>query len=454
MKYNKPLRILALAFAASVAAHTAQAAEPVLPQIKNFVVIYLENRSFDNLFGDFPGANNRSKASAESLQQLDKPGAVYTTLPQVQLIEHPKPTVADTRFPANLPNAPYDIGQFVPPGVNTGDLKHNYYNCINQINGGKMNKFVAWCDAGALTFGYYDYKGSNIYKLAEEFTLADNFYQAALGGSFLNHQWLIAARTPYYPNAPQHLVSTVDPANRDIAIKENRLTEDGYAVNTMSPAQMPTDPACAMEDRIPVQEYATIGDHLTKKHITWAWYSGGWNDAVAGHADHTFQYHHQPFVYFKNYGEGTPGRKKHLKDYADLVKDIEHGKLPAVVFYKPLGKLNQHAGYSNILDADVHVGELVQALRKSKQWNHMAIVITYDEFGGFWDHAAPPRLDRWGPGPRIPAIVISPYAKKGYVDSVLYDTTSILATLEHHFGLPPLTDRDAKANDLRNAFLP
>lgn len=144
--------------ACAIAAPALASAATVLPQIKNFVVIYLENRSFDHLFGDFPGTNNRSKASAESLKQLDKQGVAYTTLPPVQKIEHLQPTVLDTRFPTDLPNAPFDIGKYMPPNVNTGDLKHNYYNNINQINDGKMNQFVAWCDAGALANGYYDWQ--------------------------------------------------------------------------------------------------------------------------------------------------------------------------------------------------------------------------------------------------------------------------------------------------------
>jgi acid phosphatase len=98
------------------------------------------------------------------------------------------------------------------------------------------------------------------------------------------------------------------------------------------------------------------------------------------------------------------------------------------------------------------VGELLDRLEKSPQWATMAVIVTYDENGGFWDHVPPPRRDRWGPGTRVPALVISPFARKGFVDHTPYDTTSILGLIEARFGLAPLGEADAKANSLLNAF--
>jgi phospholipase C len=99
-----------------------------------------------------------------------------------------------------------------------------------------------------------------------------------------------------------------------------------------------------------------------------------------------------------------------------------------------------------VLLGDRHILELVNHLEKSPQWSHMLVVITYDENGGFWDHVPPPKADRWGPGSRVPAIIVSPFAKRGYVDHTLYDTTSILRFITRRFGLPNLpglTVRDA-----------
>jgi acid phosphatase len=155
-----------------------------------------------------------------------------------------------------------------------------------------------------------------------------------------------------------------------------------------------------------------------------------------------FQFHHQPFNYFANYAPGTKARDEHIRDAGMngevFIRAIDEGTLPQVTFYKPQGNLNEHAGYAAVMDGDKHIADLVAHLEKSPQWGHMLVVVTYDENGGFWDHAAPPKADRWGPGTRIPAMMISPYAKKGYVDHTQYDTTSILRFITRKFELPVL----------------
>ena len=162
----------------------------------------------------------------------------------------------------------------------------------------------------------------------------------------------------------------------------------------------------------------TIGDELDAKRINWAWYAGAWQTAIAdgtrppekareviyapltagGSPD--FQPHHQPFNYYCDSirKAGPRQRTAHLKDYGDLLADIGAGRLPAVSFYKPQGNLNQHPGYASIAAGDEHIAELVAKLRAGPQWKHMVIVITYDEFGGAWDHVAPPQGDLMGPG--------------------------------------------------------
>jgi phospholipase C len=166
-----------------------------------------------------------------------------------------------------------------------------------------------------------------------------------------------------------------------------------------------------------------------------------------------FQYHHQPFNYFWNYRPGTAARAQHLKDETDFVAAAQAGTLPAVSFIKPIGLNNEHPGYTDLLTGELHTMDLVKAVQSGPDWKHTAIVITYDEMGGFWDHAAPPAGDAWGPGTRIPTIIVSPWAKRGYVDHTQYDTTSILATIEHRWGVGSLSSRDASVNDARNAFI-
>ena len=119
---------------------------------------------------------------------------------------------------------------------------------------------------------------------------------------------------------------------------------------------------------------------------------------------------------------------------------------------KPVGDENEHPGYTDLDQGEQHTAALIEAVRNSPDWKRTAVIVTYDENGGFWDHVSPPVVDRWGPGTRIPTLVISPRARRHFVDHESYDTTSILATIEHRYGLRPLSPRDAEANDLRNAF--
>jgi acid phosphatase len=132
---------------------------------------------------------------------------------------------------------------------------------------------------------------------------------------------------------------------------------------------------------------------------------------------------------------------------------VRKGTLPQVAFYKPLGHDNLHPGYTDLAAGDAHVAAMVKLIQESPNWHDTAIIITFDENGGIWDHVAPPKGDRFGPGVRVPTLIVSPLARKGFVDHTVYDTTSILRTLEVRFGLDPLTARDASVADLRNAFV-
>jgi acid phosphatase len=123
-----------------------------------------------------------------------------------------------------------------------------------------------------------------------------------------------------------------------------------------------------------------------------------------------------------------------------------------VTFYKPRRGINQHPSASDVLTSDAHAADIIDRLAKSPQWSKMAIIVTYDENGGFWDHVAPPVRDRWGPGTRVPTLIISPFAKKGYVDHTQYDTTSILKLIATRFNTTPLNDTASQANAMLNAF--
>ena len=461
-----------------------------IEDIATIVVIYAENRSFDNLYGSFPGAKGLSQVTLAGYTQLDRDGSVLKELPPVWdgLTAKgvvPPVTQAQTE---HLPNAPFAIddpkGFNTPLSITTHDLWHRFYQNQMQINGGKNDGFVAYADSGALVMGHYDGSKLPLWAVAKQYTLADNLFMGAFGGSFLNHFWLICACTPTYPDADRgpakESISVVDTDGAALTIAANspgsamggipkfvrdgNLTPDFYAVNTMQPPYQPSannpapegNPALADPTKpttLPPQTEQTIGDLLSAKGITWAWYAGAWQAALEGRNAvpvPNFQYHHQPFNYFADMAPGTAARAEHLKDGglggSEFIKAIDGGTLPQVTFYKPQGNLNEHPGYTDVLEGDQHIADVVGYLQKSPQWAHMVVIITYDENGGFGDHAAAPKGDRWGPGSRIPALIVSPFAKKGFVDHTLYDTTSILSLITKRFSLsilPGLQRRNA-----------
>src|SRR5229473_5155838 len=228
--------------AAPILTATAVAAERqsesdigALAGINHLVVIYDENHSFDNLYGSFPGANGISRASDTSTTQVTLTGTAYATLPQ-----------SDPHVPQTLPNQPFDITSYVPADQKTIDLVHRYYQEQVQIDGGKMDKFVAVSDAMGLSVVYYPTESLPVAAEAANYVLADNFFHAAFGGSFLNHQWLVCACTPVYASAVSDGSSkdyhTILGAN-GLPIKDGQLTTKAtgdYAVNTIFPAQSPT----------------------------------------------------------------------------------------------------------------------------------------------------------------------------------------------------------------------
>jgi len=449
-RFLTALAAVLLVVVAACATAQAPAPPPALSHVDHVVVIYQENWSFDSLFGKFPGANGIASASPTSIAQTDKEGRPYPTLPP-SMDTRRRPPVPDTRIPAALPVAPFDLAPYVPPTSRAGNPIHRFYQQQHQINGGRMDRFVAWTNVGGLVMSYYDATSMPLGLLAREFVLADNFFQAAFGGSFLNHMWLICACTPHWPQAPDDLRATLDA--RGFVVKDGEVTPDGYVVNTSFTVNTP-HPA-RITDRhhlVPNLTLPTIGDRLDERGISWAWYAGGWTDALAGRPHAAFAYHHQPFAYFAKWADGTPAKARHLKDESDFLRDVASGRLPAVSFVKPLGTVNEHPGSSELLTGQQHMAELVRAVRASPLWPRTLIIITYDENGGRWDHVAPPVVDRWGPGTRVPAVLVSPLVKRGHVDHTRYDTTAILKLIEARWGLAPLGARDAAQVPFTGAF--
>ena len=496
-------------------------------QIKNIIVIYQENWSFDSLYGLFPGANGLSSSSTESLTQRDRltgqpyssqlgqpfdlvSGSLTLTTPPQPIDNNVSPAQIDARFAANLNTLlPYNVvtQSNLQPSDKTGDIVHRYWHEQSQINHGKMNQFVTWSDNPGLVMSYFDATNLPEGKLAQQYTMNDNFFHAAFGGSFLNHQFLVAAAAPVYPNAPASMQPTLD-ANGQLALDSTtgKIVHDGnitpigapsfsisgrkfeknYAVNTifsvnlvptfsapgsssLLPSQNDSNPADATRPYIP-----TIGDRLSAKNVSWKWYSGGWDNALASSAsnpanngtvppnppvDPLFQWHHQPLAYYDNYAPWVNGQRNlvsaaHLQDETDFFLDVQNHNLPAVTFIKPLGPNNEHPGYADLLQGQQHVADIAKAVQNSEYWKYTLIIVTYDEHGGRWDHVAPPTANGiWGDGSRVPAIVIGPFAKRGFVDHTQHDTLSILKTIEQRFGLKPLSAFDANASSLESSLV-
>jgi phospholipase C len=536
---------LAIGSLTALTAGPALASADVSPQqkamndINHLVVIYQENHSFDNLYGTWEGVNGLSAATAAQKLQLNQAGAPFGCLLQNDVNLKALPATcndAANGISSAFTNAPFTIDNFVLPtdttcpngvlkgtgqsGGCTRDIVHRFYQEQYQLNGGAQNRYVVGSDAVGLAMGVFNTQALPIYTYLHqdghpEYAIADNFFQASFGGSFLNHQWLVAAATPKWEGAtpaPASLHSKVDvngfpnagyplyhPATAvadgpltiacGSAFAGNLLCGD-YAINTIQPTYQPHGSFGA---QLPPLTTPTIGDELSANGVGWAWYSGGWSNAngniaapgwtqvggacsaytIAGAVypncpDKLFQFHHQAFNYYAAFDpstqDGAANRAAHLRDEAEFMAlaqgSTETCGLKSVSFVKPIGEDNEHPGYTNETTGSMHLVNLIKAIEGSRCAKDTMIVVTYDEFGGQWDQAAPPGQgnsngphDASGPGTRIPALVISRHLRDDFVvDNTSYDTTSILATIEHRFHLAPLSSRDASVNDLAHVF--
>ncbi|HYM84045.1 MAG TPA: alkaline phosphatase family protein [Candidatus Dormibacteraeota bacterium] len=532
-----------------------------LGHFKHLVVIYEENHSFDNLYGNWGTVGGeavvgRSDATPADSVQVAQDGTPYDCLlmSDVNLMSPPlSPDCSSAVFsfgtgkPStayHFGNAPYPIDTYIPasamtcppltnlfgftfglasgngsPGGCTRDLVHRFYQEQYQLDGGRMDRYVTGSDSAGMTMGYYDTTKLPIYEYLHEhgaphYVLADHFFAAAFGGSFLNHQYLIAAAAPLFPTGLHSVLDAAGFPNKTYplyhapaTVVDGQVTQacgvqttvaglacGDYAVNTVQPFRQPAGSGA----RLPLIDDTTramnIGDEMTDAGVSWAWYAGGWDNAagittgpgwtngsgpacgdpasVAAIPDGTgvggypycpnrsFQFHHQPFDYFARYAPGQPGRA-HLQDEQDFLASVAAGTLPQVSFVKPLGVENEHPGYASEPNGSDHLVDLIQAVESGPEAGNTLILVTYDEFGGQWDHVSPPGLgtaaapgqaDLFGPGTRIPALLIARSLTDSTVDHTVYDTTSILRTIEAQYGLAPLATRDAAVRDLGTAI--
>ncbi len=324
--------------------------------------------------------------------------------------------------------------------------------------------------------------------LAQQYVLCDHFFHGAFGGSFFNHLWLVSAQPAAAPvkdgvpscyDASGHYVAvTAVAANSEAGGKmDGAYTRDSrYAVNTVQPYALPHSNSAYYLAPLTT---TTIGDLLSHNSVAWKWYSGGWDAANANtgtassippwpdRGPWTSSSITSPSITGPSSRRARPAPPTWPTNPSSSA-DLHGHSLPAVTFIKPAGA-EQRAppATPRLLQGQQHVQQLVQAVQNSPYWKNSLIIITYDEHGGRWDHVAPPgmreaspeikayvaadpaRADAWGPGSRVPAILVSPYVHAGTVDHTIYDTTSILTLLENRFANGQrLGTRDGAVNSL------
>jgi acid phosphatase len=523
-----------------------------LSRIKHIVVVFEENHSFDNLYGSWEGVNGIANASDATRTQVNQQGVPFKCLGQNDPSLMTPPLSADCvdatttgmASKSHFVNQPFTLDNFIQPtsltcpngvpggepGGCTRDLVHRFYQEQYQLNGGQQNRYTVGSDSVGLTMGTYATTQLPIYRYLHQpdhphYAINDAFFQSAFGGSFLNHQWLIAAASPVWANAvndggSNDLHSVVDangmPVNYPLytsplgtSVKDQQITAScnpgpgraltpagvmcgDFAVNTTQPTYQPYTPGTAAAKRLPPVDNLTIGDRLSAAGVDWAWYSGGWSNAngdinapgwtngsgpLCGDSnamptatfpncpDKLFIFHHQPLNYFKTFAPGTAMRAAHLRDEEEFLQVTASSStscnLKPVSFIKPVGAENEHPGYASESNGSDHLVELLKSIEESSCAKDTLVIVAYDENGGVWDHVSPPGLggpdsahDVWGPGTRVPSLIISPFLRGDFVvDHTAHDTTSILATIEHRFNLAPVATRDGRVRDLSSVYL-
>lgn len=305
---------------------------------------------------------------------------------------------------------PFRIGE-----LPISDLDHSKATGIRQYNDGKMDGFVSALNArnqdGSLSMGYYDRRDLPYYwNLVDEHVLFDNFFSSAEGGSVWNHNFWVAG----------------GPGS-----EESRIPEEGYGDDVL-----------------------TIFDRLEEKNISWKFYVQNYDPRMTYHIlkDQDVwspQIIWVPILNFPRFVD-NPELFKHIVHMDQYYEDLENGTLPAVAYMVPSGASEHPPG--SIRAGQSFVRGLIQGLMKSDYWESSAFMVTYDDWGGWYDHVPPPRVDEYGYGFRVPAFMVSAYAKEGYIDSTLLDFTSVMKFIEENWNLEPVAERDAKANSFMDAF--
>jgi phospholipase C len=444
-------------------AQTASTPSTATP-IKHLVVIFDENNSFDHYFGTYPNAANPSGEPA------------FQPLPNT-------PSV-NGLTPALLTNNPNSIQPFRLDRSQEAlcDNDNHYTDEQNAYHAGLLDKFPestngAGCPLGS-NMGYYD--GNTVTALwnyAQHFAMSDNFFDTEFGTTVMGHLNLISGQT--HQTSVQTIAGKI--ANGSVIANVEAGVDD---CTGKTPVKMTSK---------------NVGDLLTAAGITWGWFYDsfariGTNAGGTAICNPIYNNHYDPFMYFASTSNShhlppssvdaigaNSDQANHQYDLRDFWNVALYGSLPAVSFLKFQSANTGHPADSTALNEQRYLVDTINALQRLPQWQNMAIMITYDDSDGFYDHVMPPivsksndpasdslmgpsglcgtpapgaYLDRCGYGTRLPFLVISPFAKQNYVDSTLTDTTSILRFIEDNWGLGRIGDQsfDALAGSILNMF--
>ena len=394
--------------------------------IEHVIFLIKENRTFDHYFGQYPGADGVTEGGTLTCTDAGcKDG----------------PTVP-------LKPAPY---------IQPHDLTHGFASGLYSINGGKMNGFNIIGEGRDLS-GYVQHSRQtlpNYWKLADRFVLADQFFTSMYGPTFPEHLYTVAAQS----------YGVVD--NKTNADTTGNYCDDEQEYTKRFPIESLTDDdirtIMKLEDRItaeiPDQLYRiaqywedtrtcfnikVLPDQLEKAGVSWKYYANAdvWMNGLQS-------------IEHVRFG---PMWKK-VQPPEQILTDIQNGELPEVSWLVPPEGINEHPGAGmNVCLGENWTVEYLNAIMQSDDWPTTAVVIVWDDFGGFYDHVAPPHYDIMGLGPRTPALIVSPWTRQGdnpdggAIDSTTYEFSSVLRFIEELHGLKPMTDRDRRADPLSGAF--
>ena len=426
LKCGQPPTPVATATATATATGTSGAtptatATPAV-QINHIVVILMENHSFDNLFGTFPGARGTTSATLHT-------GGSYA-----------------------LTHAPNQYAT---------DMGHTYGNALTDENGGAMNGFdlVGGCLSTdsppyQCLSQYHQSDKPNLWTLAQDFALGDNFFQSMNGPSLPNHMFTLAASS-FNINSNGNQVGTTDSWGCDAPLKASDCTAAN--VPSLQCTGVGTCPSCAgvttsafvsrlgLSSIYPCLTQPSILDEMNTAAITWKYY-GIIAKGTSGY------YWTTPNIFIDS-TNGTANWTSHVVSDSTFDADASSGNLPQVSFITTASGWSFHAP-APLCTGENYVVDKLNAIAAggSTQWNHTIVVLTWDEWGGTYDHVAPPVIDGLGLGIRVPILVISPYSLAGNVIHTQGSFESIVKQIEETYGLPSLGNRDVTATDL-SAYL-